>query len=1078
MLAKFGKARRSLKAIALAVLTTTAAFAPAAAQTASGGPVRPSYGNIGPFYGNIGPFYGNIGPFYGNIGPFYGNIGPFYGNIGPFYGNIGPFYGNIGPFYGNIGPFYGNIGPFYGNIGPFYGGIDPSYGNIGPFYGNIGPFYGNIGPFYGNIGPFYGNIGPFWGEVNPFYGNIGPFYGNIGPFYGNIGPFYGNIGPFYGNIGPFWGTNSPYTGISPQYGNIGPFYGNIGPFWEQQGQFFNNIRTTWEGLGAYAGNEAAYAALRDQFAAALANSAQTWGGQIQTATGQSFETAFQAPFLARFGLDLSNPESFANLPAQARSYLFLDWYDALMTYSGWDRPDWWMRAANWTPRLAQVQQTGQQTTIGLIDLPLAGVPEFASQIVSRASWDPTLLGTPSIHSSAIASLLVSPHDGYGVMGIAPNAKIAAYNPYNASAQTDWPMIRAGISNVAAQGASVVNLSLGIPDKALDAGWKNVFADATVAALRTKLAYVIAAGNGGQTQTGTIDFNGVNKATAFLVVGSVDMQGQISSFSNRPGEACIRFTGSSTCPESDKLKYKFIVAPGEFLLVSDGYGNTARASGTSFAAPLVTGAIALIHDRWPWLKQYPAETVDVIVKSAKDLGAPGVDGVYGVGALDIAASQAPLNFNNLVFYENVGGAITERKAQEVRRGGVKTTWETSSAYFTVFEKLGRTQRDFVIPLSSRLVGLNVGNTGRQFQDYLYGRLVDWITKGGTSGFTDMPVASVAIPNSAGLNLTVSAAAPNPISLRYSRTGGRLQSAIRLDSGSGKLGFSFGQGEGAIALNSRPAFGLISDYSVETGGVNPILGFASGGAYANVDMNLSDRLSISVGTTQHARNIDTDFTDMRTLEERLPLSGLKAYSAIAAQATVTYRPTDAVTLTGSMTTLDEATGMLGMRSVDPRDLDGGSRTNAVTVGADVALGGGFRLSGSATASQTKTSGRAAALSTDGRGLVGSSFQMALSKDHVLGKNDHIRFSLAQPLTVESGQLAFDSVEVVNRETGEIGIVRQSFDAQSTSRRLVGEAIYGVSLMGGQMKLNAFGRGELGDQRSDIPSYTFGTRLSFSF
>lgn len=56
---------------------------------------------------------------------------------------------------------------------------------------------------------------------------------------------------------------------------------------------------------------------------------------------------------------------------------------------------------------------------------------------------------------------------------------------------------------------------------------------------------------------------------------------------------------------------------------------------------MSGAIALLHDRWPWLAQHPDATTDIILKSARDLGAPGVDPVYGAGLLDVTASQSGL-----------------------------------------------------------------------------------------------------------------------------------------------------------------------------------------------------------------------------------------------------------------------------------------------------------------------------------------------------------------------------------------------------------------------------------------------------
>jgi subtilisin family serine protease len=55
-----------------------------------------------------------------------------------------------------------------------------------------------------------------------------------------------------------------------------------------------------------------------------------------------------------------------------------------------------------------------------------------------------------------------------------------------------------------------------------------------------------------------------------------------------------------------------------------------------AAPHVSGAIAVMKEKWPNLTG--AQIVDLIIGSATDLGASGVDEVYGVGMLNMAGAM--------------------------------------------------------------------------------------------------------------------------------------------------------------------------------------------------------------------------------------------------------------------------------------------------------------------------------------------------------------------------------------------------------------------------------------------------------
>ncbi|MBI1339904.1 S8 family serine peptidase [bacterium] len=982
-----------------------------------GGPIRALYGDVSPFYGDISPFWGDISPFYGDISPFWGDISPFYGDISPFWGDISPFYGDISPFWGDISPFYGDISPFWGDISPFYRDISPFWGDISPFYGDISPFWGDISPFYGDISPFYGDISPFYGDISPFYGDIAPFYGDIAPFYGDISPFYGDISPFYGDIAPFWGDISPFMGeLRAAWGDIAPFSADAGD-------------------------------LPGMFEALISRSEAFWGRAVEARTGRSFREGFVADLLARYGIDLADPSSFGRVNTYGRESFFFAWYDGLMGFSGRDQVDYWMRNVNWSPALATRQGGGRTSVIGLVDFSVASGAGVDSRLISTGGYSETGTG----HGAAVASLLVSPFDGRGLMGIAPRASIAAYNPYDSTLTAGWADVTSAVTSVVGAGASVVNMSLGVPGYTLHPDWANVYSDAGVQATAGRTIYVHAAGNDGLAQAQNIDWSSASQPH-LLVVGSVGPTGVISPFSNTPGLACL--TTGGACEDRNRLMNRFIVAPGEWILVSDGNGGVTRQSGTSLAAPLVTGAIALLQDRWGWLRQHPGATVDLILNTARDLGAPGVDPVYGHGMLDIAAAQAPINLGDVFTYEARGsGARSEALLlHRQRRAPTARIWGASGAGLTVFERLGDTYRDFVAPLDASLTGTTerVLGSSEAFRSYVHGALNAWSPTGDRRLVDNAQVA-----NPFGWNLKMSA---SPLALQEQvRDGGmpyRTEFALTSPE---DLTVRFGNGEGARALNGQ-AGTWDGAFAQATGGGNPLLGLASGGAFARVESPQYGGLRFNLGVTE--RRFDAVEIDPLSREERPLYQGLGTYRAMATNASVSRAFGDRAEVTAGYTYLEERNGLLGVQSLDPTDFTGRSRTDAVTVGLNYALNDRLNFTGSATYGRTRGSDGVQGLGVTDAGVQSTAFEAALDFNGVFGKTDRARLALVQPMHIETGALDVSGFEVVDRTTGDIGQVVRRTSISGRERVMALEAFYARPIMGDRAEIAAFLRAETGE------------------
>ncbi|MVW57534.1 S8 family serine peptidase [Sphingomonas sp. MAH-6] len=961
-----------------------------------------------------------------------------------------------------------------------------------------------VRPMYGNIAPFYGHIDPFWGNITPFYGNIAPFYGNITPFWGNIAPFWGNITPFtqptdaatlalYGTKNdPFWGTGplNPYTSAS----KYGIAYSQVGAFWKTEASNWQTVQTAW----GRASTQSDYQALATLIQASIINPAGTfWGGAIKKSAGPSATAnTYLSKLIVQAGITFNadgtiNASSLAGVSETQRAVLFLGLYDSLMTLTGTGHVDWWMGATGWSPALAATEGTtptgGVPPTIGMLDFAISADNKHLSKQITQ--YGSTVFNDG--HGAAVGSLIMGSVDGSGVMGVMPagSVNVIVYDPYDSTGTTNWTDVGTGVAALNAAifkgktvPVGVLNASLGVPGWTLNPGWNS--------ALTTAGAHghdlVIAAGNDGVTQTQNVAWNFATNPTIILV-GSVGVDGTISNFSNRPGEAClIPVGGSSACTEANKLKYRFIVAPGELILVSDGKGGFVRQSGTSLAAPLVSGAIALLQNRWPWLSKYPDETAQIILQSATKLGTnPGADAVYGAGELNIAASQSPLNWRSLAYYPVVNGkaSLVPQSFFVATMGirvGNQAVWNANNVSYSLIETIGNTHRDFQIPLSSKLVGTMAKSEagGQYYQSYLTSALLAQAGKFSQLAGSAPSTAVFGFGNSGAPSAAFGGLVMRTVIERRSftpgfRADGNLYTSDNMIGGE-NFALRFGTGQGAAALDAQSGFGFRSDYEVGQGGASPYLGLASGGAYLNASYLLAPGVSVSIGSTSR-----DDRRDLASLGLAIgpETAGLRRYRARAEQIGMGYAVSPRLSLHAAATILHEDAAALGIQSLDPANLKGGSTTTGMTIGVDFSVTKTLLLSASGTAGTTRLAG--GTISTRSLGLLSTAGEIALTKARLFGRSDRIRFAVSKPLQVDAGRLHFASVGVVDRDTGDLGLIDQSFNPTSGRLPVAGEIMYGHSLAGGKAAVSLFGRAQIHDALNDGgTSYASGAQVQWAF
>ena len=299
----------------------------------------------------------------------------------------------------------------------------------------------------------------------------------------------------------------------------------------------------------------------------------------------------------------------------------------LLVPLGAQSSDWAHDAVNLTHEYGD----GSGVKVGVLDeLALCTHQELAGhcQAWRPVGYDNLQAGDHGTHvSSIIAGIDKAPgwldHDG----GIAPGATILSYGLFSSSG--GWLSDEIEIDSAAhahMQGASVINQSYGAYDNQGYAAF--IPAVTNIWKSHKKLTFVYAAGNEGTL----IDQGNVKGIDNVIFVGATDSTGKITYWSNTPG---------------NNYKDQFIVAPGDFISGAGAQNNSdyVHMSGTSMAAPMVTGAVALLHSQWKHLKKDPEATAQILYETATDLGAAGVDAVYGHGMLNIGKAMSPVPVDN-------------------------------------------------------------------------------------------------------------------------------------------------------------------------------------------------------------------------------------------------------------------------------------------------------------------------------------------------------------------------------------------------------------------------------------------------
>ncbi|NYF32733.1 S8 family peptidase [Sphingopyxis sp. JAI108] len=684
----------------------------------------------------------------------------------------------------------------------------------------------------------------------------------------------------------------------------------------------------------------------------------------------------------------------------------------------------------------QAGATGQGILAGVIDDGIdQDSPEFAGRISSQSA---DLAGSRGIdgegtHGTNVAQLLLGRKDDAGTFGIAFDASLlvlradrpgscATEDPSNDESGCRYPetAIAAGLDRAVSAGARVVNISLGGEDPP-GATLRAAVSRATAAGI----IVVVAAGNDGDT---TANGNDPNNPDSFaqglrdaggelvLIAGSVDDGGAISPFSNRAGayaSSYLAALGEGVCCayENGALKTE-----GNFVFV---------LNGTSFAAPQVAGAVALIAEAFPNLSSQ--QIVSLLHQSARDAGAAGADGVYGQGILDIARAFQPIGATALTGTSTavaldaplgmLGGPMGDA-------GGAGTIGLVTDGFGRAFNV------DFG------------GSLGLRRPDFKLSGAIGGLVRQQSAASQSLALSLVTTPGAGGSDALAG------LSFHDAQRARTLAASaiMRLDAHT-RIGFAAGRGTGGLLAGERGESGramLIGDAAHEE------LGFAASPGVGTlirhtIKQNQYVNIYAESGWVSGSRWQDDPLLRYRSRRDsryqRFGAGWDGRFGAVRAALDASW--------------LRESDSLLGAR-LGPVFGSGGATSLVGDASLTLDMRNDWQIA--AAWRQMRTRPDRAGLVAGGA-LWSTAFSFDIAKAHLLRPGDRAALRFAQPLRVARGGIDLILPVAHDYATGRTDFARRTYNLAPTGRELVAEASYALSLFGGELIANTWWRRDPG-------------------
>lgn len=224
------------------------------------------------------------------------------------------------------------------------------------------------------------------------------------------------------------------------------------------------------------------------------------------------------------------------------------------------------------------------------------------------------VGAPDVdtvgHGTHVAGIIAAAaNNGVGVAGVAPESRILPIRVLGSDGRGRSGDVITAVRLAADSGAKVINLSLGGDQES------PALSDAIRYANDKGALVIAAAGNDGPTAA-------PKWSAAFDLT------------------IAVAFTDQQNVPStrSQSGEYIDIAAPGVSIL-STANGDYGYSTGSSMAAAFVSGAAALLFAAQPTLTN--AQVRDILLRTATDIAAPGIDPLTGYGLLNLRAAFAEL-----------------------------------------------------------------------------------------------------------------------------------------------------------------------------------------------------------------------------------------------------------------------------------------------------------------------------------------------------------------------------------------------------------------------------------------------------